>query len=254
MTPHLARVTLAGFVLLAAGVTANALYRQGPVDRPARKPSAEPVRSEAQRQSAVPSATSKTAKKDKTAERTAPEPAAAPVKAAQQGGQGLKVRMVRVATVGEAPAEEVDADTVREVQAELSKRGFGPLVADGAMSPATRAAIMAFEQEHRLPLTGEASQELLKLIVFGTPPAAGASGLPEVRSPQAQAVIREVQQLLADQGYRPGASDGRLSAETVAAIRTFEADQGLVPKGLISVALLERLQSGMAAGGRHPAQ
>jgi peptidoglycan hydrolase-like protein with peptidoglycan-binding domain len=254
MTPHLARVTLAGFVLLAAGVTANALYRQGPVERPARKPAAEPIRAEPQRQSAVPSATSKTAKKDKTAERTAPEPAAAPVKAAQQGGQGLKVRMVRVATVGEAPAEEVDADTVREVQAELSKRGFGPLVADGAMSPATRAAIMAFEQEHRLPLTGEASQELLKLIVFGTPPAAGASGLPEVRSPQAQAVIREVQQLLADQGYRPGASDGRLSAETVAAIRTFEADQGLVPKGLISVALLERLQSGMAAGGRHPAQ
>ena len=55
-------------------------------------------------------------------------------------------------------------------------------------------------------------------------------------------------------GYRPGAVDGRLSAETVAALRAFEADQGMVPKGRISVAVLERLQNGIAGGGRHPTQ
>jgi uncharacterized protein len=60
-----------------------------------------------------------------------------------------------------------------------------------------------------------------------------------------------VQRQLAARGYRPGAADGRLSAETVAAIRTFEADQGLVPKGRISAVLLDRLESGMAGGGRH---
>jgi membrane-bound lytic murein transglycosylase B len=72
-----------------------------------------------------------------------------------------------------------------------------------------------------------------------------------VRSPQAQGVVRDVQRQLAARGYRPGAADGRLSAETIAAIRTFEADQGLVPKGRISAVLLDRLESGMAGGGRH---
>mgnify|MGYP002085669502 CR=1 FL=1 len=38
-------------------------------------------------------------------------------------------------------------------------------------------------------------------------------------------------------------SDGRLGAETVAAIRAFEQDQGLTPKGRISAEVLGRLQN-----------
>jgi peptidoglycan hydrolase-like protein with peptidoglycan-binding domain len=125
------------------------------------------------------------------------------------------------------------------------------VTADGVMRPAVRAGIMAFEHEHRLPLTGEATQELLKQLLFGAPPAAGAAGPAEVRSQQALAVIKDVQRQLAAHGYRPGGADGRLTAETVAAIRTFEADQGLAPKGRISAVLLDRLESGMAGGGRH---
>jgi len=119
------------------------------------------------------------------------------------------------------------------------------------MHPTVRAAVMAFEHEQRLPLTGEPTQELLKLLLFGAPLPAGAAGSPEVRSPQAKALVSDVQRQLAARGYRPGTADGRLSAETVAAIRTFEADQGLVPKGRISAAVLERLESGMGGGGRH---
>jgi peptidoglycan hydrolase-like protein with peptidoglycan-binding domain len=165
--------------------------------------------------------------------------------------QAVKVRTVRVATVGETPQEEGDTDTVREVQTELNRLGYGPLVADGVMRPAARAAIMAFEHEHRLALTGQATQGLLKLLLFGAPASTGPAAPVEVRSPQAQAMIRQVQQMLADRGYRPGAIDGRISAETVAAIRTFEADQGLVPKGRISAVVLERLEGGIGGGGRH---
>ena len=286
MTPRQARVALGAFVLLAAGVTGNALYLQGSPDRVGAKPPAPPpsVRPEprqppsrpaearagksAQQSPAIPASPAALSKRadPRTAESKVAEPSKEPEgpdasrdPERPKNAQALKVRTVRVATIGEAPPDEAaaednagaDADTVRAVQAELNRRGYGPLGADGVMRPAVRAAIMSFEHEHRLPLTGEASQELLKQLLFGGPPPAGAAGPPEVRSPKAQAVIRDVQRQLAGRGYRPGPADGRLTAETIAAIRTFEADQGLVPKGRISAVLLERLESGMAGGGRH---
>jgi peptidoglycan hydrolase-like protein with peptidoglycan-binding domain len=93
---------------------------------------------------------------------------------------------------------------------------------------------------------------LLKRLVIGVPPPTETSRPPEVASAHAQAVVKDVQRQLSARGYRPGAVDGRLSAETVAALRAFEADQGMMPKGRISVTVLERLQSGIAGGGRHP--
>jgi peptidoglycan hydrolase-like protein with peptidoglycan-binding domain len=259
MTPRQARVALAGFVLLAAGVTSNALYFQGGAHRAADKAAApSPSRTEPRQQPATP----KPSKGGKTAAQAeaAPEPvkgAPEPAKSSPEpvkSTQALKVRMVRVATIGEPPPEPADAETVRAVQNELNRRGYGPVVADGVMRPAGRAAIMAFEHEHRLALTGEASQELLKHLVIGVPPPAETSGLPEVASAHAQALIKDVQRQLSARGYRPGAVDGRLSSETIAALRAFEADQGMVPKGRISVAVLERLRSGIAGGGRHPTQ
>jgi peptidoglycan hydrolase-like protein with peptidoglycan-binding domain len=261
MTPRQARVALGAFALFAAGVTGNALYLQGgssPAagsDRSAEKAPAAPSRPAVQPQPPPPG-DAKTTKPapDRATSKAAPAPE--PAGEATKRAQTLKVRTVRVATVGETPtagppAETGDAETVRAVQAELNRMGYGPLPADGVVRPATRAAIMAYEHEHRLPLTGQATQGLLKLLLFGTPAAAGPAGQVEARSPEAQTMIRQVQQMLTERGYRPGAVDGRLSAETVAAIRTFEADQGLVPKGHISAALLERLESGMGGGGRH---
>jgi peptidoglycan hydrolase-like protein with peptidoglycan-binding domain len=258
MTPRQARVALAGFVMLAAGVASNALYFQG-APRAADKAAApSPSRTEPRQQPTTP----KPSKGGKTAAQAeaAPEPvkgAPEPAKSTPEpvkSTQALKVRMVRVATIGEPPPEPADADTVRAVQNELNRRGYGPVAADGVMRPAARAAIMAFEQEHRLALTGEASQELLKRLVIGVPAPAETTRPPEVASAHAQALVKDVQRLLGARGYRPGAVDGRLSAETVAALRAFEADQGMVPKGRISVAVLERLQNGIAGGGRHPTQ
>ena len=243
MTPRQARVALGSFLLLAAGVTGNALYLQAGVNRSADKPAPPPARVELQKSPNAP----KASKVSKAPDRASVDAPAESLKSTQ----ALKVRTVRVATIGEAAPEETDADTVRAVQAELNRRGYGPLAVDGVLRPEARAAIMAFEQDHRLALTGEASQALLKQIVFGTPAAAGSRAPAEAASPLAQAVIKQAQRLLADRGYRPGAIDGRLSAETIAAIRTFETDQGLVPKGRVSAVILDRLQSGVAGGGRH---
>ena len=232
MTPWQARVALGAFLLLATGVTGNALYLQSAaVDGGARKgrsaPKSDPP---PHRAPAGPADGPKRA----TPLKPGPNPAPG------HGPMGAETNL-------EVPPDEADADAVRGIQRELERRGYGPVVADGVMRPAARAAVMAFEHEHRLPLTGEATQALLKHLVFGIPPAAQTDGAPEVRSPHARALIKDVQRLLASRGYRPGTIDGRLSAETVKALREFEADQGLQPKGRISAQIVARLQDSGSA-------
>jgi peptidoglycan hydrolase-like protein with peptidoglycan-binding domain len=221
MTPRQARVALGVFVLLATGVTGNALYLQGAStgDGAARRGDAAKQRSPSARADAP-----------KRANLVKARPAEAKLK---------------------APPDEADVEAVRGILRELERRGYGPIVADGMMRPAARAAIMAFEHEHRLPLTGEATQTLMKHLVFGVPSAARAPGEPQVRSLHAEALVKDVQRLLAHRGYRSGAIDGRLGAETVRAIRAFEADQGLEPEGRISARLVVRLQDD-GSGGRRP--
>lgn len=253
MTPQQARIALGGFFLLAIGVTTNALHLQGAVSsvtektaataRPARPPGAP-----------KPGKTAKTPVKTPAADAQQSPPQSPPdstPKTAAKSNPPVKVRMVRVATVG---TEEADTDTVRAVQEALNQQGYGPIEADGVMRQPTRAAIMAFEHDHRVALTGEASQALLKQLVFGVAETEVARGSAEVRSPHAEAIVKQVQQSLLTRGYHAGAVDGQLSAETVAALRTFETDQGLVPKGRISAEVLERLQTGMSAGGKHPVE
>jgi peptidoglycan hydrolase-like protein with peptidoglycan-binding domain len=232
MTPWQARVALGAFLLLATGVTGNALFLQSAaVDGGARKGRAAP-RSDPppHRGPAGP------AEGPKRSTLMKPGPNAGP----GNGPMGAETNL-------EVPPDEADVEAVRSIQRELERRGYGPIVTDGVMRPAARAAVMAFEHEHRLPLTGEATQALLKHLVFGVSPEAQADGPPEVRSPHARTLVKDVQRLLASRGYRPGAIDGRLSAATVKAIRELETDQGLEPKGRISAQVVTWLQDSRSA-------
>ena len=55
-----------------------------------------------------------------------------------------------------------------------------------------------------------------------------------------------MQQWLAALGYQPGRIDGRPGEETVEAIRDFEMDKGLVPRGRVSAELVARLSEAAA--------
>jgi peptidoglycan hydrolase-like protein with peptidoglycan-binding domain len=100
---------------------------------------------------------------------------------------------------------------------------------------------MGFEYDHALPMTGKPSQRLLKAIILGD----GARGARTVgssgQSNEAADVIRSVQASLAKAGYKPGRVTGKLSPETMRAIRAFEADQALPETGRISGPLVSRL-------------
>ena len=65
------------------------------------------------------------------------------------------------------------------------------------------------------------------------------ASVPEKVDPE---TIRAVQRELTQRGYRPGPTDGRLGTETVAAIKAFENDLGMVPAGRVSAEVLTLLQ------------
>ena len=142
-------------------------------------------------------------------------------------------------------------EVVRAVQRELQIRGYETGTPDGMPGLVTRAAIMAFESDHGLQLTGEPSDGLLQRILLGTGPdakraSAGNAGHP---TPEAEQVIRTVQQSLTSLGYTPGVVDGRLGDQTLRTIRDFERDQGLTETGRISGQLVARLAR-LAGQGR----
>jgi peptidoglycan hydrolase-like protein with peptidoglycan-binding domain len=216
MTPGQARGTLLCFAFLLAGVTVNAIYLQenaavGGIPRPARTP--PPART------APPRAASEQAAPALRIARFAAEP--------QPEGGGVPVG--------------VSHETVRAIQLELAAQGFGPLPSDGSVGLATRAAIIAYEHDRGLALTATPSEQLLKRLLLGGGDAGPAHPAAEVASSEAKQVIAEVQRALADLGYLPGVADGRLTAETERAIREFELDKGLIPKGRISAELVRQL-------------
>jgi peptidoglycan hydrolase-like protein with peptidoglycan-binding domain len=131
-------------------------------------------------------------------------------------------------------------EVTRAVQRELQIRGYETGGSDGIAGLMTRGAIMAYEYDHNLPLSGQPSDRLLKAIILGEGGKAKAKG-GEVKSAEAQDVVRSVQRSLAKLGYKPGAANGRLTPDTLRAIRAFEGDQALPETGRISGPLIARL-------------
>lgn len=145
------------------------------------------------------------------------------------------------------------AEVIRGIQRELNTRGYGTSQPDGVVGLMTRAAIMAYEYDYGLPLTAEPTQDLLSRIVLGTAgPAAHLKSQPQVKTGEAESVVRSVKQYLSGLGYAPGKIDGRLSEDLIRAMRDFELDQKMPETGRISGQLVTRLMrlqgQGQAAG------
>ncbi len=139
-----------------------------------------------------------------------------------------------------------DPDIVRAVQRELDQRGYAPGPSDGMVHPVTRAAIMAYEFDHGMPLTGQPSEDLLKGILFGITATRAQGASARQISPEAAEIVRSVQQSLSKLGFAIGTIDGRIGEETARAIRRFEAQQGLPQTGRISGAMFTKLTEATA--------
>ena len=220
MTPQNARRVLSAFVMLTIGVLVNVLALQPPGTR---------------------QATGKAGKPDVlrdagSSQGQAPAPRAKPV-------------LPNVASSGD------NADLVTAIQRELAARDYDLGAPDGSASAPTRAAIMAWEYDNGLALTGEPTAAVLKAIILGVDPttvaqiAAELNAMPRDREPRTKHLIRSVQQALADLGYVLGAPSGQMNDETARAIREFEQEQTMPITGRISATLVTRLARSAKAPG-----
>jgi peptidoglycan hydrolase-like protein with peptidoglycan-binding domain len=223
MTPQNSRRVLTVFVLLSTGAIVNILVMQPMGSR---------------------SANSRVGKPDVLRD-TAPAPttpSSAPTATANP-------------TAPLANATGDNPDTVTAIQRELAARDYDLGAPDGIANPTTRAAIMAWEHDNGLPLTGEPTAAVLKAIILGTDTTTTAQitselkALPRGREPRTQQLIRSVQQALADLGYVLGAASGVMNEDTARAIREFEQEQSLPPTGRVSATLVTRLARASKATG-----
>jgi peptidoglycan hydrolase-like protein with peptidoglycan-binding domain len=92
-----------------------------------------------------------------------------------------------------------------------------------------------------MTVTGEASEKLLKAIIFGATPDKSASTEKPAIPEETIALIKVVQEVLAKMGYDPGPVDGLIGPGTARAIRSFEEQQKMPQKGRISGKVLKAL-------------
>lgn len=135
------------------------------------------------------------------------------------------------------------------VQKHLTSRGYAPGNTEGQPDLATRAAIFAFQYDHGLALSAEPSETLLEALIMGVPRAPGTSGT-RMAEP-AHDLVRTVQASLKRLGYDTGGVDGHLGPRSAAAIRAFEAANGLAKTGRVSAPLIQALATAtVTASGR----
>lgn len=173
------------------------------------------------------------------------EPEGAPVAGAgSPASSGAYVPPVETSAVGPVTAAN-RSDLTRAIQRELKAKGYEAGAVDGVPGLVTRGAIMAYEADSGLPLTGEPRPALLEHLVLGS----GGQREGEARTPpgpEAEAVIRAVQRAFRQLGYISTLPDGRLNDQTRRAIRKFEIDRKLNETGRISGELLSKL-AGLAS-------
>lgn len=160
--------------------------------------------------------------------------------------QGAERAPMAPVTTDLPPLEAGGSDSqlvLRAVQRELAVRGYDVGAADGKPSDKTEAAISAYQHKHGLPVTGAASEELLRHILLGDSAGEGATGSLALGGQGRQDLeVKAVQQILADLGYAPGPIDGSLGESTKRAILAFQRDRKLAETGRITPELVAELK------------
>ncbi len=136
-----------------------------------------------------------------------------------------------------------DRELTVAIQHELKAKGYAPGNAEGELTLATRAAVLAFETDIGRPLTGMPSEAILKELLFGATIIAKGLEAPKLTAEGAR-LVREIEARLQSAGYDPGTVDGKLDTSTAKAIKRFEAANGLKQTGRIGGKMAGRLGEG----------
>ena len=140
-----------------------------------------------------------------------------------------------------APGDPLTGGDVAAVQRRLNELGYRAGPADGKLGARTRAAVRAYQEDARLPLTGALDRVVLS--ARAAPPSSdspGEDGLAEAG--RLVGSVREIQTALTRRGYWHGPRSGQLSPALRQAIAEYQADAGLPATGRLSETLLDHLR------------
>jgi hypothetical protein len=123
------------------------------------------------------------------------------------------------------------------LQRELSLRGYASQLQVPALG--LRLAVLAYEYDMGMPLTGEPSEQLLKQMLFD--PAQAPKGLFADRAEANPRLVAAVQKSLAALGFFGGSQlSGRMDVWTVNGVKDFQRHRSLDVSGRLSeITLLE---------------
>lgn len=119
---------------------------------------------------------------------------------------------------------------VRRLQRALKRTGPNPLVVDGVFGPQTLAMVKDFQQGAGLVADGIVGPATWAALPDGGP-------MPLLKEGSHGAVVVRLQQVLAElaqqDGVSPGPADGIFGPKTTAAVKAFQAFDGLRQDGVV---------------------
>jgi hypothetical protein len=122
------------------------------------------------------------------------------------------------------------------LQRELAKHGYADQLR--VAKNGLRFAVLAYEFDNSLPLTGEPAETLLKRLLFDLNQA--PKGVFADRAEANPQLVMEIQKTLLGLGFFRGTLSGRMDEWTEGAVKDFERHRGLPLAGrLTEAALLE---------------
>jgi peptidoglycan hydrolase-like protein with peptidoglycan-binding domain len=140
--------------------------------------------------------------------------------------------------------------SLRNVQVALSQLGYSVGTPDGVIGPKSRAAIRAFQVDSGLPASGEPSRTLYDKLQASIVKTSGPDQVAQPAKPAVTStMITQVQTELRRRGYAITAISGTANAETLAAVRAYQADAKLPVTGEINDSLLQQLGTATADSG-----
>src|SRR5271157_3123022 len=116
------------------------------------------------------------------------------------------------------------------LQRELARRGYANQLQ--VRPNGLRLAVLAYEFDNGLPLTGEPTEALLKRVLFDG--NQGPRGSFSDRAELNTKLVMEAQRMLAGLGFFRGTFSGRIDVWTSNAIRDFERHRGIPLTGRLS--------------------
>jgi peptidoglycan hydrolase-like protein with peptidoglycan-binding domain len=145
------------------------------------------------------------------------------------------------------PQDQMErTELISQIQTELNRLGYSAGPADGAFGPSTRRAIVTYQSDMNMRVTGEASENLLADLRNTS--RNNASGDQNTGAMADAELIQQIEDELTRLGWDVGTPDGEWGGKSRNAAREFQSKIGVPVDGKADEELLAQLQNSYRQG------